>query len=126
MAFLAFLTRLLQCLLKLLDFLGWLGKVLVYGIALISAFLSGAETGFLLSVFLKPTTIASVVRGMCAPMLLAEFAMLLKFDFLGNPGRRIGTRAFLPFIALIGKLVGFLKIIQFALLVGADAFNCFQ
>ncbi len=91
-----------------------------------SAFLSGAETGFLLSVLLKPTTITSVVRGMCAPMLLAEFAMLLKLDFLGYPDRRIGTRVFLPFLALIGRLVGFLKIIRFALLVGADAFNRFQ
>ena len=59
------------------------------------------ETGFLLSVLLKPTTIASVVSGMCAPTLLAEFAMLLKSDFLGNPDRRIGTRAFLPFLGLI-------------------------
>jgi hypothetical protein len=84
------------------------------------------ETGFLLSILLKPTTIVSVVYGMCAPMLLAEFTMLLKLDFLGNPDRRIGTRAFLPFLALVGRLVGFLKIIRFALLVGADSFNRFQ
>ncbi len=70
-------------------------------------------------------TIMSVVHGMCVPMLLAEFAMLLKAGFLGNPNRRIGTRAFLPFLALVGRLVGFLKIIQFALLVGADVFNRF-
>ncbi len=67
-----------------------------------STFLSGAETGFLLSVLLKPMTIANAVRGMCAPMLLAEYAMLLKSDFLGNPDHRISTRAFLPFLALIG------------------------
>jgi hypothetical protein len=91
-----------------------------------SAFLSGMETGFLLSVLLKSTTIVSVVHGMCAPMLLAEFAMLLKLDFLGNPVRRIGTRAFLPFLALVGRLVRFLKIIQFAFLLGADTFKCFQ
>jgi hypothetical protein len=108
---LVFLTGLLQRLLKLLDFLHWLGEVLVSGITLISAFLSGAETGFLLSVLLKPTTITSVVRGMCAPMLLAWFAVLLKVDFLGNPDPRVGTRAFLPFLALIGRLVGFLNII---------------
>jgi hypothetical protein len=52
--------------------------------------------------------------------------MLLKADFLGNLGRRIGTRAFFPFLALIGRLVRFLEIIQFALLLGADAFDCFQ
>ncbi len=91
-----------------------------------SAFLSGAETGFLLSVLLKPTTITNVVRGMCTPMLLAKFAMLLNSDFLGNPDRRIGTRVFLSFLTLIGRLVRFLKINQSALLVGADAFNCFQ
>ena len=126
MAFLTFLTGLLQCFLKLLDFLGELCKVVVYGITFLSAFLSGAEIRFLLSVLFKPTTIMSVVHGICAPMLLSQVAMLLKVDFLGNPDRRIGTRAFLPFLALIGRLVGFLKIIQFALLVGADAFNCFQ
>ncbi len=52
--------------------------------------------------------------------------MLLKLDFLGNPDRRIGTRTLLPFLALVGRLVGFLKIIRLALLVGADVFNCFQ
>jgi hypothetical protein len=51
--------------------------------------------------------------------------MLLKADFLGNPGCRIGTRAFLPFLALIGRLVGFLKRIQLALLIGADRFDHF-
>ncbi len=71
-------------------------------------------------------TIMSVVRGMCAPMLLAEFAMLLKLDFLGDPDCRIGARAFLPLLALFERFVKFLKSIQFALLVGADAFNCFQ
>jgi hypothetical protein len=44
-------------------------------------------------------------------------------DFLGNPGRRISTRAFLPFLALVGRL---LRKFLFALLVGADAFDCFQ
>ena len=61
-------------------------------------------------------------------MLLAQVAMLLEADFLGNPGRIIGTRAFLPFLALIRRLVGFLKRIRLALLlfIGADAFNHFQ
>jgi hypothetical protein len=117
------LTRLLQHLLKLLNFLGQLCEVLVHGITFLSAFLSGAEISFLLSVLFKPTTITSVVRGMRAPLLLAQVAVLLKMDFLGNPGRRIGTRALLPFLALVGRLLGRF---QFALLVGADAFNCFQ
>ncbi len=64
------------------------------------------EIGFLLSILFKPTTITSVVRGMHASMLLAQIAVLLKADFLGNPGRRIGTRALLPFLALVGRLLG--------------------
>jgi hypothetical protein len=80
------------------------------------------ENGFLLSVLFKPTTITSVVSGICAPMLLAQVAVLLKADFLGNPGHGIGTRAFLPFLTLVGRL---LRRFRFALLVGADALDCF-
>jgi hypothetical protein len=65
----------------------------------------------------------SVVHGICAPMLLAQVAMLLKADFLGNPGCRIGTRVFFSFLALVGRLLGRF---QFALLIGADAFNHLQ
>ena len=52
--------------------------------------------------------------------------MLLKSDFLGNLDCRIGTGMLLPFLALVGRLVGFLIVIRLALLVGADAFNHFQ
>ncbi len=106
MTFLTFLTGLLQCFLKLLDFFGELRKVMVYGIIFLSTFLSGTEIGFLLSILFKPTTITSVVCGICTPMLLAQVAMLLKADFLGNPDCGIGTRAFLPFLALVRRLVG--------------------
>jgi hypothetical protein len=41
-------------------------------------------------------------------MLLAQVAVLLKMDFLGNPGRKIVTRVFLPFLALVGRLLRFL------------------
>ncbi len=123
MALLPFLTRILQRFLKLLNFLGQLRKVLVHRITFLSAFFSGAEIQFLLSVLLKPTTITSVGHGIHAPMLCAQVAMLLKTDFVGNPGRRIGTRAFLPFLAIVGRL---LRRFQFAPLVGADAFNRFQ
>jgi hypothetical protein len=117
MAFLTFLTGLLQRFLKLLNFLGELRKVMVYGITFLSAFLSGVEIRFLLSVLFKPMTITSVVRGTCTPMLLAQVAMLLKADFLGNPDRGIGTRVFLPFLAPVRRLLGRFR---FALLVGAD------
>jgi hypothetical protein len=105
MALLSFPTRLLQRFLKLLDFLGQLHKVMAHGITFLSALLSSAEIGFLLSLLFKPTTITSVVRGIRTPMLLAQVAALLKTDFLGNPGRRIGTRGFLPFLVLLGRLL---------------------
>jgi hypothetical protein len=44
---------------------------MIYGITFLTAFLSGVEIGFLLSVFLKPMTITNVVRGIRAPILLA-------------------------------------------------------
>jgi hypothetical protein len=53
MALLPFLTRLLQRLLKLLNFLGQLHEVLVYGITFSSTFLSGAKIGFLLSILFE-------------------------------------------------------------------------
>ncbi len=96
---------------------------MVYRITFLTAFLSGMEIGFLLSVLLKPATITSVVRGIPAPMLLAQVAMLLEVEILGRPDRSLGTRAFLPFLALVRRL---LRRFQFALLVGADVFNRFQ
>ncbi len=123
MAFLTFLAGLLQRFLELVDFLGELRKVTFYGITFLIPFLSSAEIGFLLSVLLKPTTITSVMRGIRAPMLLAQVAMLLEANFLGHPDHSLGTRAFLPFLALVRRLLGRF---QFALLVGADPFDRFQ
>ncbi len=84
---------------------------------------NGTIIGLLLFVLIKSTTITSVVHGIHTPMLLAQVAVLLKMDFHGNPGRRIGTRAFLPFLVLLGRLLGRF---WFALLVGADEFDCLQ
>ncbi len=96
---------------------------MVYGITFLTALLSGTEIGFLLSIFFKPTTLKCVVRGICTPMLLAQVAMLLKANLPGHTDRSLGTRAFLPFLALVRRLLGrFL----FSLLVGADAFNHLQ
>jgi hypothetical protein len=53
-------------------------------------------------------------------MLFAQVAMLLEADFLGNPGRRLGTRMFLPFLALGGSFLGKL---WFGLFVCADALD---
>jgi hypothetical protein len=92
LALLHLLPQLLQPFLELLNFLGQLRKVLINGIGFLTALLSGVEMGFLLSAFLKPTTITSVVHGIRAPMLLAQVAMLLEADFLRNPGRRLRTQ----------------------------------
>jgi hypothetical protein len=108
MAFLTFLAGLLQRFLELLDFLGELHEVMVHGITFLSTFHSGAEIRFLLFVLFKPMTITSVVHGICIPMLLAQVAMLLEADFLGNPDCRIGTRVFLLFLALLRRLLPFL------------------
>ena len=56
-------------------------------------------------------------------MLLAQVAMLLKENLLGHTDRSLGTRAFLPFLALVRRLLGRF---QFALLVGIHAFNRLQ
>ncbi len=123
MEFLTFLAGLLQRFLELLGFLGELHEVMVYGITFFTALLSGVEIGFLLSIFFEPMTLMCVVHGICAPMLLAQVAMLFKANLLGHPNSSLGTRAFLPFLTLVRRLLGRF---QFALLVGADAFNCLQ
>jgi hypothetical protein len=96
---------------------------MVYRITFLTAFLSSTEIRFLLSVFLEPTAITSVVHGIRDPMHLAQVAMLLEANFLGHPDRSLGTRAFLPFLALVRRLLGRFR---FALLIGADAFDCFR
>ncbi len=116
-----FLTCFLQQFLELLDLLGQLHEVLVNGICFLSVFLGSTKIGLFLSVFLEPMTITSVVHGIHAPMLLAQVAMLLKVDFLGNPDCRLGTRMPLPFLALFGSLLGRF---QFDLLLGADVHDC--
>jgi hypothetical protein len=123
MVFLTFLAGLLQRFLKFLNFLSELRKVMIYGIVFLTAFLSSAEIGLLLSVLLKPTTPTCVVRGKRTPVLLAQVAMLLKANLLWHTDPSLGTRVFLPFLALMRRLLG---LFQFALLVGTDAFNCLQ
>jgi hypothetical protein len=123
MAFLAFLAGLLQSFLKLLNFLGELREVMIYGTTFLTAFLSGMETRFLLSVFLKPMALTCVVRGIRAPMLLAQVAMLLKANLLWHTDRGLNIRSFLTFLALVRRLLGRF---QFALLVGTHAFNRLQ
>ncbi len=121
--FLTFLAGLLQRFFELLDFLSELREVMVYRITFLTALLSGAEIGFLLSMFFKPTTPTCVVHGIHAPMLLAQVIMLLKANLLGHTDRSLGTRAFLPLLALVRRL---LRRFRFAFLVGADAFNHLQ
>jgi hypothetical protein len=108
---------------RVLEFLSELRKVMIYGIVFLTAFLSGVEIGLLLSVFLKLTTLTCVVHGKRASVLLAQVAMLLKANLLRHTDCSLGSRAFLPFLALVRSLLGRF---QFALLVGTDAFNHHQ
>ena len=123
MVFLHFLAPLLQSLLELVKLLAQLHKVLLYGIDFLTAFLSGTKIGFLLSVFLIPTTIPGIVHGVHAPMPLAQVAKLLEMGFLGNPGHRLGTRRLLHFLPLVRS---FLRRFQLGLLVCADALDFFK
>jgi hypothetical protein len=94
---------------------------MIFGIVFLTAFLSGAEIGLLLSIFLKPTTLTCVVHG--KHVLLAQVSMLLKANLLWHTDCSLGTRAFLPFLALVRRLLGRFQV---ALLEGTDAFNCLQ
>ncbi len=50
------------------------------------------------------------MHGVRAPMLLAQAAMLLEMDLLGNPGRRLGTRILLPFLVLVRSFFGVMSL----------------
>ncbi len=83
----------LDCLLELVRFLAQLREGLLYGIGFLSAFLSGAEIEFFRSVFLEMMAIASIVRRVCAPMLLAKVAVFLGTSFLWDSGTVVSTRS---------------------------------
>ncbi len=82
----------LENLLKLVQFLAQLRKRLLCGIGSLTAFLGGAEIGFFRSVFLKTTTIVSIVGRVRAPMLLAQVAMLLGTYLFGD-SETLSTRS---------------------------------
>jgi hypothetical protein len=67
----------LENLLELVQFLAQLRERLLCGIGFLSTFLSGTKIGFFRSVFLKTAAIASIMRRVRAPMLLAQVAMFL-------------------------------------------------
>jgi hypothetical protein len=50
-------------------------------------------------------TIFHVVRSICAPLLLAEVAMLLDANFLWNSGCRLSTRSIVSCLALVGSFL---------------------
>ncbi len=82
----------LDHLLKLVRFLAQLREGLLNGIGFLSAFLSDAEIGFFCSVFLETTAIASIVRCVRAPMLLAKVAVFLGKSFIWDSGTVVSTR----------------------------------
>ena len=73
---------------------------LLYGIGFLSAFLSGAEIGFFRSVFLETTAMASIVRRVRAPMLLAKVAVFLGMSFLRDSGTLPVPGRYVPFLSL--------------------------
>jgi hypothetical protein len=83
----------LDHLLELVHFLALLHKSLLCGIGFLSAFLSGAGIGFSCSLFLETMAIASIVRCVRAPMLLAKFAVFLGTSFLWDSGVVVSTRS---------------------------------
>jgi hypothetical protein len=104
----------LDHLLKLVHFLALLRKRLLCGIGFLSAFLSGAEIGFFRSVFLKTTAIASIVRHVRAPMLLAKVAVFLGMSFLRDSCVVVSTRLLCTLLLavrsfLITRRVGFVR-----------------
>jgi hypothetical protein len=68
-------------------------------------------------------TIHGIARGVHLPTPLAQIAMLLKTNFLGNPCRRFGTIMLLPLLALVRS---FLQRFQPGLLMGTNVFNCLK
>ena len=86
----------LEHLLELVLFLAQLCEGLLRGTGFLSTFLSGVEIGFFCSVFPKTTAILSIVRCVCAPMLLAQVTMFLDmFLFFGTLGLSVPGR-FVP------------------------------
>ncbi len=77
---------------ELVQFITQLGKRLLRGIRILSAFLSGAEIGFFRSVFLETMAIASIVRRVHAPKFLAQVAVFLG-TYLFRDSGTLSTRS---------------------------------
>jgi len=90
----------LNHLLELVRSLAQLREGLLYGIGFLSAFLSGAEIGFFRSVFLKTTAMASIVRRVCAPMLLAKVVVFLGMSFPRDSGTLPVPGRYVHFLSL--------------------------
>ena len=124
--FLLFGVFFLDHLLELVHFLALLRKRLLCGIGFLSAFLSGAEIGFFRFVFLKMTAIASIVRPVRAPMLLAKVAVFLGTSFLRDSGIAVSTRSLCTLLLavrsfLVVRCIGF-----FRSFLATCALNCLK
>jgi len=90
----------LDHLLELVRSLAQLREELLDGIGFLSAFLSGAEIRFFRSVFLETTAMASIVRRVRAPMLLAKVAVFLGTSFPCDSGTLPVPGRYVPFLSL--------------------------
>jgi hypothetical protein len=84
----------LKHLLELVRFLAQLHEGLLYGIGLLSAFLSGAEIGFFRFPFLETTVIARIVCRAHAPMLIARSQSFLIRTFWDCGQYQVATYLF--------------------------------
>ncbi len=76
------------------------------------AFLSGEEIEFFHSVFLETTAIASIMRRVRAPMLLAKVAVFLGRYLLWDSGTMVSTRSIFTLLLavqsfLVARSIGF-------------------
>ncbi len=116
----------LDQLLKLVQFLAQLCERQLRGIGFLSAFLSGAEIGFFRSVFLETTAIASIVRYVRAPMLLAKVAVFLGTYLLRVSGTTVSTRSLRTLLLAVRSFLVVRSIEFVGSLLATYALNCLE
>ncbi len=116
----------LDHLLELVHYLALLRKRLLCGIGFLSAFLSGEEIGFFHSVFLETTAIASIVRRVCAPMLLAKVAVFLGTSFFRDSGIVVSTRSICTLLLAVRSFLVVRSVGLFGSFLATYALNCLE
>ncbi len=116
----------LDHLLELVHFLALLRKRLLCGIGFLSAFLSGADIGFFCSVFLETTAIASILRRVQAPMLLAKVTVSLGTSYLWDSGVVVSTRLLCTLLLAVRSVLIARSIGLFGSFLATYALDCLE